>query len=50
MNNYEKDGKPIYNTVVFVENITFEESQAVTKARADARAAAEAAAEAPAQA
>lgn len=50
MNNYEKDGKTVYSTVVFVENITFEESQAVTKARADARAAAEAAAEAPAQA
>lgn len=40
MNNYEKDGAMVYNTVVFVEGITFEESKSVTEARLAARAAA----------
>ncbi len=42
MNNYQKDGKPVYSTVVFVEGVTFEESKAVTEARLAARTAAQA--------
>lgn len=42
-NNYEKDGQKVYSTIIFVENITFEESKAVTEARAAERAAQEAA-------
>lgn len=38
-NNYEKDGQKIYSTIVFVENITFEESKSVTEARIAERAA-----------
>lgn len=46
-NNYtDKDGKPVYSTIVFVEAIQFEESKSVTEARAaeNAAKAAEAAA------
>lgn len=46
-NNYtDKDGKAVYSTVVFVENIQFEESKSVTEARAAENAAKAAAAEA----
>ena len=45
-NNYEKNGTMIYSTIAFVENITFEESKAVTEARAAERAAAQAPAQA----
>lgn len=47
-NNYEKDGKPVYDTIVFVEAIQFEESKSVTDARAAEYAAKAAAATAPA--
>ena len=52
-NNYvDKDGKQVYSTIVFVENIQFEESKSVTEARAaeNAAKAAATAAAAPAQA
>lgn len=51
-NNYtNKDGQKVYSTIVFVENIQFDEAKSVTEARAAARAAEEAAAAeaAPAQ-
>lgn len=39
-NNYvDKDGKQVYSTIVFVENIQFEESKSVTEARAAENAA-----------
>lgn len=50
MNNYEKDGQKIYDTIVFVEGIQFEESKAVTEARAAANAAVAEAPAVPAQA
>lgn len=43
-NNYEKDGQMVYSTIVFVENIQFEESKSVTEARAAENAAKAAAA------
>jgi len=44
-NNYtDKDGKAVYSTIIFVENIQFEESKAVTTARAAENAAKAAAA------
>lgn len=49
-NNYEKDGQMVYSTIVFVEGIQFEESKAVTEARAAENAAKAAVAEAPVQA
>ncbi len=45
-NNYtDKDGKAVYSTIVFIENLQFEESKAVTEARraANAQTAAQAA-------
>lgn len=50
-NNYvDKDGKQVYSTIVFVENIQFEESKSVTEARAAENAVKAAEAAATAQA
>lgn len=45
-NNYtDKDGKMVYSTIIFIENIQFEESKSVTEARAAENAAKAAVAE-----
>lgn len=50
-NNYvDKDGKQVYSTIIFVENIQFEESKSVTEARAAENAVKAAEAAATAQA